>query len=451
MNIIQSKPKNLVSIITIEITQEDYTDKVNSILKDYQKNAVIPGFRKGKTPFSMISKKYRTNVLAEEINKIMQDALYKHITNSKEKVLGSPLPIENQSINWDSDKDFIFKYEIGLSPAFDLKITKKDTLDYYNITADKEIVDQYCSDIAKRYGSMISVETSTKGDLLFCQIDQLDDKSNVIKEGISSDANVSIDFISKKSIEKRFIGVNKGDIIKANVKDAFSNETDLASMLKISKEELKSLNNDNFQFTVKSINRMQPAELKEELFNKVYPGQKIPSLKLFRSKIKKEAENQFVQESDRMLKNDIVTYLLDKNKIALPDDFLKRWLLKTSEQPITKEILESQYEMYSKSLKWQLIENKIIEDNNIKIEQEQVKKRIKELVQMQMKQYNQLSSTNDEEMNKIVDNVFKDEKERKKLYDQMYDEKTMDLYKQKFNLKKKSVSYNDFVKLASEK
>ena len=450
MNITESKPKNQVIIITIEINEEDYLDKVDAALQNYQKNAVVPGFRKGKTPLSIISKKYRVNLLVEEVNKIMQDSLYKYLNSSKQKVLGSPLLIDNQNINWNSDQDFIFKYEMGIAPEFTVNITKKDKINYYNIKANKEIVDNYCSDIAKRYGKMISADVSEEGDLLFCKIDQLDDADRIIKDGVSSEATVSLEFISNKSVAKRFIGVNIGDVIQADVRDAFKNETDLASMLKISKDKLSLLGNYIFQFTVKSINRMQSAKLEEELFKKVYPDQDISSLKLFRSKIKNEAEKHFITESDRMLKNDVVTYLLDKNNMVLPDIFLKRWLLKTSEQPITEEILESQYEMYSKSLKWQLIENKIIEENKIKVDEENVKEHVRELIKIQMQQYNQ-SLSNDEEINKIVENILKNEKERKKIYDQIYDQKTMLLYKEKFNLDKKSISYNDFVKLASEK
>ena len=238
--------------------------------------------------------------------------------------------------------------------------------------------------------------------------------------------------------------------MQINVKKVFTNATDLSAMLKLSQAELENLQNDLFQFTVIRINRLAPADLNKELFDKVYPEGKVKTLKEFKNRIKEEAEKSFEVESDRMLKNDVVLYLVDKIKFDLPDEFLMRWLVKSSEKPLTLDQVKVDYPQYSKSLKWQLIENKILEDNNVKINNEDLIDFTKKLVQRQMQQYGQ-TQTDDKQLSDIAENILKNEEERKKISNQLFDEKTLLIYKDLFKLNQKSISYDDFVKLATEK
>ncbi len=450
MNLTQSKAKDLMATITVDVVANDYTEKVDKVLKDYRKTAEVPGFRKGKTPMGIINKKYRTSVVVEEVNKLIQDELYKHITEEKVRVLGSPMPLEDTKIDWENDVDFKFVYEIGLAPEFDVKITAKDKLDYQKIKADAKLVDGYCADIAKRYGKMSNPEVSEEGDLVFCSINQLDVDGNVMENGIKNEATVSMDYITDKKIKKQFIGVKADDVIAVNVMKAFTNHSDLGAMLSVSHEAIHNLTSEEFQFTIKNINRLAPADLNVELFDKVYGEGAVKDVKEFRAKIQAEAEGQFVGESDRMLKNDVVTYFVEKLKLQMPDDFLKRWLVQTSEQPITMEMLETEYDMYSKSLQWQLIENKILENYEIKVSQDDILAHTKKLIGMQMKQYGQPEG-DDAQLTEIATGILKNEEERKKIYDQIFDEKTLAVYKENFKLTENSISYDDFVKLASEK
>ena len=450
MNLTQSKAKDLMATISVDVVANDYTEKVDKVLKDYRKTAEVPGFRKGKTPMGIINKKYRTSVVVEEVNKLIQDELYKHITEEKVRVLGSPMPMEGNEIDWENDVDFKFVYEIGLAPEFDVKITAKDKLNYQKITADAKLVEGYCADIAKRYGKMSNPEVSEKGDLIFCAINQLDVDGKVMANGIKNEATVSMDYIADEKIKKQFIGVKADDVITVNVMKAFTNHADLGAMLSVSHEEIHNLTSEEFQFTVKNINRLAPADLNVELFDKVYGEGTVKDVKEFKAKIQAEAEGQFVGESDRMLKNDVVTYFIEKLKLQMPDDFLKRWLVQTSEQPITMEMLETEYDMYSKSLQWQLIENKILENYEIKVSQDDILAQTKKLIGMQMKQYGQPEG-DDAQLTDIATGILKNEEEKKKIYDQIFDERTLAVYKENFKLTEKSISYDDFVKLASEK
>ncbi len=206
MQITTENSKNQTIIITVEVTESDYVDNVNKVLEDYRKKAQIPGFRKGKTPMGIIKKQYKKPVLIDEINKLIQEELYKYISTQKIETLGSPLPIEN-NIDWENSQDFIFKYEVGIAPKMEINITQKDKLDYYKIKVENKIVDDYCNDIAKRYGKMSSVTKSIDGDLIFCIIEQLDSSGNILKNGISNEATVSMDYIKDDKMKKNVLGI----------------------------------------------------------------------------------------------------------------------------------------------------------------------------------------------------------------------------------------------------
>ena len=450
MKITQSKAKKMMANIKIEVSENDYSEKVNNVLKKYRKDAVVPGFRKGKTPMSIIEKQYKTSIVVDEVNKMLQDSLYKHITENKLKVLGSPMPLTDNEIDWKNNTDFVFEYEVGLAPDLSIKISQKDKLTYYNIKADDKLIENYCNDIAKRYGKMTNPSESIAGDLVYCLIQQLDATGEIDESGISNEATVSIDSIKDKKFQKQFIKIKADDILKLNVKEVFTNKADLAAMLKVSQGELENLESNQFQFKVIRINRLAPAELNKDLFDKVYPEKNVKSLKDFKAKIKEEAEKSFVIESDRMLKNDVVLYLVEKVKFDLPDEFLMRWLVKSSEKPLTLDQVKIDYPNYSKSLKWQLIENKILEDNDVKITNDDLISFTKDLVKRQMQQYGQ-ANTDDKQLSDIAENILKNEDERKKISNQLFDEKTLIIYKDLFKLNQKSISYDDFVKLATEK
>ena len=297
---------------------------------------------------------------------------------------------------------------------------------------------------------MESHKLSKEGDVLFCKINQIDGNGEIIKNGITNEASITTEYIDSEKEKNKFISLKQKDKVKANVKKVFTNMADLSAMLNIDKGSLEKLENDLFLFEVKDIKRLTPAKIDKDLFDKLYGKDNVKTKKDFLNKIKEEARTSYKLESDRMLKNDIVIYLMKKTKISLPDEFLKRWLQVSSKNPISSEDVEKEYEMYSKSLKWQIIENKIIEDNNLKADENEIKSFAKNLVKNQMMQYGR-SDISDNELNDISKNIMKNEDEKKKIIDQLYDKKTLDYYKKSFTLKSKKISYDDFVKLATEK
>ena len=445
MKITQENIDKLNAKLKINLVESDYRQKVDDVLINYRKTATIPGFRKGKVPMGQVKKMIGKSVLIDEINKMLQEAIYNHITENKIEVLGNPLPLQS-NVDWDNSTDFDFEFEMGLSPEFKVAFDK-GKLDYLKIVADEKMVNNYVADMTKRYGKLIQPKKSEDNDLLMAEFSELDDHGSILAGGINHTASVALDIIKDKKIKSSLIGLSNNDEVTIRINKDFSN--DVHHMLNISKEQSESLDAD-FKLVVKKISRMMPADLDQELFDKVFGKDSVKTEKEFKSKIKEEVEKSFVSESDNKLKNDVVLYLVDKVKMTLPDDFLKRWLVASNENELTMEQVESQYTEYSKSLKWQLIENKIIKEHELEVKNEDVIDHTKELIKQNFAQYGQ-PAPEDKELNDVAMKVLGNEEERKKVYNQLYDVKTMELYKSSFKLKEKEVTYDEFVKLASEK
>ena len=446
MNISKQNIDSLNAILKIELSLTDYQDRVDTVLANYRKTADMPGFRKGKVPMSVVKKRYGIPVKVEEINKILSDSITKYIIDEKLDILGNPLPKEGVQIDWENQQDFVFEYELGLSPSFELKISKKNKIDYYNIKADDVMIDRYAEDIAKRYGKMISPDKVQEKDLVYGTFQELDAKGEVFKGGITNQASVSLDAMKIKKLKNKFIGSEKGAVIILDPKKAFENQIDAASMLNIDKEAYADLK-ANFSFTIDNISRMQPAELNTELFDKVYGEGVVKNEKEFRVKIAAEAEQMFVGDADRKFQNDAVEFLLNKISFDLPEVFLKRWMHTVSEKPVTLDEIEQNFEGYKKSLKWQIIENKIAKENNLSVTKEEAVAETKKLITAQMAQYGQVSPK-EEQLEKYAQQVLENKEEEKNIYDRIFASKLTVFFKSAFKINDKEISYENFIKLA---
>tara|TARA_B110000003_G_scaffold276580_1_gene324151 strand:- start:17503 stop:18843 length:1341 start_codon:yes stop_codon:yes gene_type:complete len=446
MNITQEKIDALNAKLKISVEAADYQEKVEQVIVNYRKTASVPGFRKGKIPMGQVKKMIGKSVLIDEVNKLLQEAIYKHITDGKLKVLGNPLPLTTE-VDWDNDSDFSFEYEMGMAPEFSVPLDQKGKFDFFKIVADTKMVDHYTTDMAKRYGKMTQPEKSALTDLMMVEFFQLDDSGAVLEGGVNHTSSVALDIVLNKKVQKSLVGLQKDSEVVVRINKDFSN--DAHHMLNISKEEIEVLDAD-FKLLIKSISRMEPADLDQDLFDKVFGKDEIKTAKAFKAKIKEEVEKSFVSESDNKLKNDVILHLIKKVKLDLPDEFLKRWLVASNENGLTMEQVEQEYSQYSDSLKWQLIENKIIKENDLEVKNEDVIAHAKELIIRNFTQYGQ-PAPDDDKLNEISMKVLENEEERKKVYNELYDGKTMGLYKEKFKLTEKEVSYDDFVKLATDK
>jgi trigger factor len=444
MNIIQENIDELNAVLKVKVVAEDYLPKVENALKDYQKKANIPGFRPGKVPTGMIKKMYGKSIMVDEINKLLNDSLYKYLNENKIEVLGNPLPKADSIIDWDNQQEFEFLYEMGLTPKFNVELSPKEKFIYQTVKIDETLINKYVTDIAKRYGKVEPVEVSSEGDLLNGDFVELDAAGEILAGGIFKTGSLFLERVKDETTKKLLIGLKKDDKVVVVAQKLSENATDLAAMLGIDKAVAESLTS-KLQFTVKGISRLAAAEINQEFFNKIYGEGNVTSEEEFRVKIKDELSNMFVNDSERKFYNDVVEHLMSKINFNLPTEFLKRWIVAVNEKPVTIEQVDSEFEGYSKGLKWQLIENKIIKDNDIKVTNEEVIDHTKELILQQFGQMGQ-APMNDEELNKTAQRVLSNEEEVKKLHEKLYGQKVMTLFKTKFTLENKEVAYDDFFK-----
>lgn len=436
MNISIENKDSLNALVTINIEKNDYAKKVDKILTDYRKTANIPGFRKGQVPMGLVKKKYNKAVTAEEINKILQESLSNYLKDEKLDVLGNPLPVEQGDIDWDDD-NFAFSFEIGLSPKFEIKLKGRKAITHYNITADDKLIGNQIINIQKQYGKLISKDKAEENDEITGQF--FNDS-----EGIDSTATFSLDKLKGKSNLKKFIGAKSGDIISLKTKGLFSEKNDLVTYLKLDNEVSDNLNIE-VVFTIKEINSREPADLDKELFDKLFGKDVIKTVTELKEKLKSDAEKQFIQQSDQKLLNDVTTYLVDSTKFKLPSKFLIKWLKTAGEKPLTDQQAIEEYEKSEKSMRYQLIESKLIVDNNLQVNFEELKLFAAEMIKTQMAQFGQLNPS-EKEVDDIVARVLSNKDEVKRMSEQLTSQKLLTFYKENVKLKVKKLNYDAFVK-----
>ena len=449
MDIVREDIDALNAVLRIKVGPEDYQDKVEKTLTDYRKKANVPGFRKGKIPMGVIKKQYGKPVLAEELNKVINDSLYEFINSNELNILGNPLPKEDEEVkgDWDNPGEFEFAYEIGMSPEFKLTLSAKSKYNYYKVKVDKKLVDQQIDDIRKRYGKLIPEEKVGDKDMILGQFVELDD-SGVIKEGgVMNSSTISMEFVEDKKVQKELIGKKTGEVIVLDPSTVSKGESDMAAMLGLKAEDLAGISN-KFNFTINEVKRMEPAEMDEEFFKKIYPDGAVSTEAEMRAKVEEDLAKMFDQDSERILSRDVSEDLIEKTSMDFPDAFLKRWILASSKEDVTMEMIEGDYDNYTNGLKWQLIQNKIFKDNELKIESEEIINFTKGLLVNQYAQYG-LPAPEEKELTESARKVLENQDEANRIYEMMTGEKLLKFFKETVKLTEKEISYDEFVKIAS--
>ncbi|GAP43020.1 trigger factor [Lentimicrobium saccharophilum] len=446
MNIELQKTGELTATVKIDLSPADYEEKVLKVLKDYQRKAQMPGFRPGKVPFGLTKKMYGQAVTADEINKLLGESLDSFIREQNLDLLGNPLANTEKTpqIDFTEPAEMSFYFDLGLSPQFELKLDGKSGVIYHRIEVSDEIARKYMDDLRRRNGTLTDVEVSEKGDMLKGDFAELDTDGTVKPEGITSNGSVNPELFKDEAIQALFTGVKNGDVVKFNPMQASGNATDVAAMLGISKEQAETLNAE-FNYTVTGISRMIPAEMNAEFFEKIYPGVEIADEAALLEQIKKDAAGSFVGESDKKFFNDAIKYLIESSAIELPDEFLKRWLVDVNQDKLTAEEVEKNYEDYARSMRWQLIENRMIREHNIQVSEEEIRDVFRSYFQRPG------SAEMDEDMKKridgIVDSFMKNKEDVRRINDQLFEQKILAFLKEKIQPKEQTISYEDFAKL----
>ena len=448
MNIIKENIDELNAVLKVRIEKDDYEIRVNDVLKNYRKKVNIDGFRPGKVPLGLINKKYRKPVLIEEINKIVSESISKYLAEEKLNILGKPIPSEKEQkpIDWDNQTEFEFIFDLGLAPEINIQVSKHDKLFYYDIKADDKTIDSYIANYTRRFGEFKSVDTVENNETLKGNIYQLNKEGNILENGISAEqVSFSLEMMKDEEIKKQFIGAKVNDIISFNLKKAYPNDSEIASILKIDKEEVQKIDAE-FQFTVSEISKFINAEINQEFFDKVFGKNNIKSEEEFKNKIVGEIKDNLSRESDFKFMLDIQNELIQKANIKLPLDFLKKWLYLENKKKFTQEQIEKQFEDFEGKLKWQLIKDSIIKENEIKVTEEEIFTFAKELALRQYQQYG-MSSVPDEHIENYVKELLTKEEEKRKLYEKKYENKIINFIKETVKVDKKQVSFEEFNKL----
>lgn len=447
MNITRENIDDLNAILKVKIEKNDYEDKVETVLKDYRKKATIKGFRPGMVPIGMIKKMYGRAVEIDEINKVVTENIQKYIADEKIEILGDPMPKadEQELIDFDTQKDFTFTFELGLSPVVDLKLSKKNKVDEYEIIIDDKMRNDYLDNYTRRYGELRKAETTEVKDVIKGRIEAIDSEGNPLPGGpVVEETSIGIDIIKDEAIKNNFIGKAINDSINFDLKVAFPNDTEIAGILHKKKDEVADLPSD-YKFTISDISRFFPAELSQDLYNKIFGEGVVNSEEEFRNKIDEEISANLKRESDYRMMIDIKDMAMDKTEIQLPEDFLKRWLLRVNEKT-TEELIEKEFDSFRKDLKWQLIRNKVARDNEVKISEEELQKEAENITRYQFQQYGLFYATDDQIAN-YAKETLKREEDAKRIADKILEEKVIMLMKDLVKLESKSITVEEFNKL----
>jgi len=451
MNIVKKDLDQNNAIVTLRIEKADYTEKVDKTLRDYRKKANIPGFRPGMVPAGLVKKMYGKAVLAEEINKLVSDNLYKYIRENNLNILGEPLPneTEQKTIDFDTQEDFEFIFDLGLAPEFEVELTKKDKVKFYTIAVSDEMIENQVKSYTGRYGKYIQEEEVEEKDMLKGELLELEN-GKVNESGLKvKDATLTASYIKDDAQKALFIGAKKGDVITFNPSKAYENETEISSMLKISKDEAKNITSD-FQLKIESITRYHESAIDQELFDKVYGEGVVSSEEEFRAKIKENIQENLVSDSEYKFGVDAQEMLIAKfDGLSFPDAFLKRWVL-SSNQNLTAETLEEDYSKMIADLRWHLIKDKLAKANDIKVEAADVEEYAKKVAKAQFAQYGMIGM-DDEIIANYAKDMMKKEDTLKNMIDKVAEEKVFVVIKEAVKLDNKEISIEDFNKLFEAK
>ena len=441
------------ALLTLNIEKKDYEDKVKKVLKDFSHKASLPGFRPGKVPASLIQKRFGAEVKAEEINKLLSEEINKYIRENKINMLAEPLPNEEKTpqVNFETQDDFTFAFDIALAPDFDAKLSKKDKLTYYNIKVDDALVDQQVQSYCQRGGQHVKAETYEARDMVKGTLTQLTTKNNTLKDGITvEDAVMLPEYMKDKKEKAKFEGAKLGDVITFNPAKAYDGSaTELASLLHITKEEAEEMKS-NFNFQISEILRFEPAKLDQDLFDKVLGDGVVKSEEEFRKFIADDIKKNFDSEAEYQFTQDLRDYILDRvGKVEFPEALLKRFM-KLRNQDKGEQYVDDNFEKSLPELLWHLAKEQICDQLEVKVQHEDVLETAKTYTRIQFAQYGMMNLP-EETVTNYAAEMLKNEQQAQGLVERTVENLMTAKAKEAVTLKTKEVTMEEFRKLSEKK
>ena len=446
-------PDKINGVMTMVIEPADYQEKVEKTLKDYRKKAQVPGFRPGQVPMGMIKRQYGTAAKVDEVNRLISEKLYGYIQENKIQMLGEPLPNQEKQKPQDFEKegDLEFVFDIAVAPEMKAELTDKDKLTYYDIKVDDKLIDDQVQMYASQAGEFKDAETFSGNDTLTGALRELDQKGNTKEDGLSNEAAMIMPaYIKEDKQRKLFDGAKKGDVITFNPKKAYpDNDAEVAALLKVDKEQVKDLDSD-FSYQINEIRHFQPAEVNQQLFDRVFGEGTVKDEKAFREKIAETIKPQLQGNSDYKFLIDLRAYMEKKvGEVAFPEALLKRVMLQNNKDK-DADYVEKNFEGSIKELKWHLIKEQLVAANQIKVEDADVKAVAKDAIRQQFAQYG-MSNVPDDVLENYAAEQLKKRENIDNFVDRAVDQKLVEKLKTVVKLTKKSVSLEDFNKTMQEK
>lgn len=443
MNITRENIDSLNATVRIDIAKTDYEEKVDKKLREYRRTASIKGFRPGHVPLPMIKKLYGPSVIVDEINSIVSEKLSEFIKKENIDILGDPMP-RNDSTSFDpeSSDDFSFTFELGLAPEFEVNLTKKQKLTRYLIEPDAKMIADYVDNYARRHGHFISAEKSEEKDVLKGTLTSAD--GTITNE----EASLSIDVVKDDRAKSDFLGKSAGDTVSFDIRSAFPNDYEIAGLLHKKKDEVSNINGE-FTITISEVSRFVPADNDKNLWDKVYGEGTVNTAEEFEAKVTDEIREYFNRETEYKLRTDARSAVLQKTPFDLPDEFLKRWLVKVNEKT-TAEDIEKDYDHFRDDLRWQLIKNKIAKTNEVRLTDDEILNEAKTFTRAQFSQYGLYYAT-DEQITSFAKDMLKKEDDSHRIAEKVLDTKVLDIVIGAMKVEDKTVSIEEFNKLFEQK
>src|ERR1700739_34377 len=440
MDIVKESIDDTNAVIKVKIIPADYKKAVDKSIKDYQKKAVIPGFRPGLVSTSLITKRFGKSILADEVNQLLSDSLSKYIKDNQLRIVGEPIP-KTSNIDLEFEKDFEFAFEVGLVPDFQVPLSNTQKFPLYQVNIDETFVDEYIEEMRLRFGNLTHPEASGDGDILIGDFNELDANGEILAGGIFKSSAINRGRSPAGKSKDKFIGRKEGEKLTLKMDEVTKDSNEVAAMLDIPKEKAAELTS-TFQVLIKHVNHIIPAEVNQEWWDRIYGPGKVNNTEDFRNRVKQELLSVFGPQAERKLQNEMVEYLMQNTTITMPEAFLKRWLGMKRSEPMDEAQLNIEFEVYSQSLKWRLIEDKIFKDNNISVTQQEVVDYTHALVHGYLGQQG-----SEEQVHEMAHRVLKDEKEVNRIYERLYDMKLLELLKKTYTVENKEVPRDEFEKL----
>ena len=434
MNISQNRIDDLNLELTLTITKEDYAESLKKKLADFRKKAEIKGFRKGMVPMSLVEKMYGQNALVDAVNDVISEGLNNFVHENNLKVLGEPLPSEEHIQNeWVNGSEFTFKFDLAQNPEISFELSKEDEVLYYTITVTEAAKNEMKDNLLKQYGSLEEGEAAKEDDFIIVDFEQGETKvegTYVALRSVAAAAKAS------------FVGVKAGDVVEVNVNEAFENETDRASMLKVNKDELANLD-PMFKMTVKNVKTFVNAPLTEETFEKIF-GVKTEAE--FDAKVEERIRAEYAQEADFRFSKDAKTFLLEKANVTVAEKFLKRWIYVINDGKFTMEDIEKDWDLFIVDYKWQMVRSYLMEKYGVKVEEADLLASAKGFAAYQFAMYG-MNNVPEEQLEAFAKNILSQEEQGRRILDQVENEKTFAAVREVVTLKKKKISVEKFREL----